>query len=397
MAHDIFISHSSKDKTVADAVCATLEANGIRCWIAPRDVAPGANWGAAIVEAIQQSRVMVLVFSDHANASGQIAREVECAASHAVTIVPIRVQDVLPARSLQFFLANIHWIDALSPPLERRLQEIAAKIKVMLKHEDTAAIALPPNQKDSPSLASRKFILWAGLALVAVLLGAGVMLWRPWAGKNTSTNPTALAGTALVSQTPSAASTPAPLDPALVGRWSCLTTLLNIEVLTELSLDAAGRYKFRKSTEANGTVELKDGEGKATDTKNGMVTRTKYSFPSDDRLTWIVPNFMTVLYKRTGGKRVAENPIVGKWEGNTFFLGLNWDVTWEVQPDLSFHVLFENEDEGNFTAAGGEWETKSRLGRPDGKGIYRNVTPDSFEMSDQGLQKLKFERVRSAR
>ena len=84
----IFISHSSKDKTIADAVCATFEANGLRCWVAPRDVRPGAAWGAAIVDAIQNSRVMVLIFSDNANTSGQIAREVERAADSGITIVP---------------------------------------------------------------------------------------------------------------------------------------------------------------------------------------------------------------------------------------------------------------------------------------------------------------------
>src|SRR5947207_1993733 len=141
MAHDIFISHSSKDKTIADAMCATFEANGMRCWVAPRDVPPGAAWGAAIVEAIQNSRVMLLIFSDNANTSGQIAREVERAADYGITIVPIRVEDVAPAQSLQYFLSNIHWLDALSPPLERRLQEIAAKIKSMLGHE--GAIASP--------------------------------------------------------------------------------------------------------------------------------------------------------------------------------------------------------------------------------------------------------------
>lgn len=67
MAHDVFISYSHHDKPQADAVCATLEAKGIRCWIAPRDVIPGQEWGAAIVEAIRASRVMVLVFSSHAN------------------------------------------------------------------------------------------------------------------------------------------------------------------------------------------------------------------------------------------------------------------------------------------------------------------------------------------
>jgi len=73
MAHDVFLSYSSKDKPIADAVCGTLEGKRIRCWIAPRDVLPGIPYG----EAIESSRVMVLVFSSAANNSPQVMREVE--------------------------------------------------------------------------------------------------------------------------------------------------------------------------------------------------------------------------------------------------------------------------------------------------------------------------------
>jgi len=55
MKFDAFISYSSKDKTAADAACAMLEAAGVRCWIAPRDVRPGLEYGAAIIEAIDQT------------------------------------------------------------------------------------------------------------------------------------------------------------------------------------------------------------------------------------------------------------------------------------------------------------------------------------------------------
>jgi hypothetical protein len=69
MIYDVFISHSTRDKTAADAACAALEASGIRCWIAPRDITPGAEWGEAIIKAINQCRVMVLIFSANANES----------------------------------------------------------------------------------------------------------------------------------------------------------------------------------------------------------------------------------------------------------------------------------------------------------------------------------------
>src|SRR5688572_4482445 len=73
--HDVFISYSSSDKHTADAICAALEARRWRCWIAPRDVVGGSEWGASIIEAIEQSRLMVLVYSANANRSQQVLRE----------------------------------------------------------------------------------------------------------------------------------------------------------------------------------------------------------------------------------------------------------------------------------------------------------------------------------
>src|ERR1700751_726604 len=112
MAHDVFISYSSKDKAAADAVCARIEARGIRCWIAPRDVVPGLPYGEAIIDAINTCRIMGLVFSSNANASGHIPKEVERAVSRGVTIIPLRIEDVAPAKSLDYFISSVHWLDA---------------------------------------------------------------------------------------------------------------------------------------------------------------------------------------------------------------------------------------------------------------------------------------------
>ena len=72
MAHDVFISYSSKDKPTADATCAALEAKGLRCWIAPRDIVPGADWGESIIDGIAASKAFVLLLSANANLSPQI-------------------------------------------------------------------------------------------------------------------------------------------------------------------------------------------------------------------------------------------------------------------------------------------------------------------------------------
>jgi osmotically-inducible protein OsmY len=145
MAHDVFISYSSKDKTVADALCGVLESQGIPCWIAPRNIAYGSDYGEAIVDGINESRVMVLVFSSNANTSPHIKREVDRAVSKSLTIIPIRIEDVAPTRALEYYISPVHWLDAIAPPLEPHLHALGEKIQVLLgKMGAERAAAAPP-------------------------------------------------------------------------------------------------------------------------------------------------------------------------------------------------------------------------------------------------------------
>ncbi len=138
MAHDLFISYSSKDKGVADAVCAGLEAQGIRCWIAPRDVGPGQDWAATIVDAIEQCRIFVIILSSGSNNSSQVLREVERAVNGGKTIIPFRIEDLEPSKSLGYFLSVSHWLDAMSEPLEAHIDILARNVKRLLTDEDEA-------------------------------------------------------------------------------------------------------------------------------------------------------------------------------------------------------------------------------------------------------------------
>jgi hypothetical protein len=153
MAHDIFISYSNKDKPTADAICAALEANGIRCWIAPRDILPGSDWGETIIDAIHACRIMILVFSGSSNASPQIKREIERAVNAAIPVVPFRIEDVLPSKTLEYFISTQHWLDALTPPLEQHLQYLATTMRAMLaqKVDGSAAEVREPQLKPHPA------------------------------------------------------------------------------------------------------------------------------------------------------------------------------------------------------------------------------------------------------
>ncbi len=133
MSFDVFISYPHQDKAAADATCARLEGDGIRCWIAPRDIVHGMDWGEAIIDAIAGAKVMVLIFSGHANASPQITREVERAVNKRMPIIPVRIENVAPTRSLEYFISTSHWLDALTPPLEEHLKKLSVSVKSLLR------------------------------------------------------------------------------------------------------------------------------------------------------------------------------------------------------------------------------------------------------------------------
>lgn len=144
MAHDIFISYSTQDKVTADAVCAALERRNFRCWVAPRDVFPGMLWPEAIMKGLTDSRVMVLVFSEHSNKSTQVYNEVERAVHRGLPIIPFRIDDVPMAPSLELFLGGRHWLDALSPPIERHIAYLTDTIARLLPDR----VSQPPARED---------------------------------------------------------------------------------------------------------------------------------------------------------------------------------------------------------------------------------------------------------
>lgn len=133
MPFDVFISYSSKDKTAGDATCAALEAAGLRCWIAPRDVPPGSDWAGSIVDAIDHCRLMILVFSANANGSRQVHREVQRAFEREVPVVPFRIENIAPEKALAYYVGSVHWLDALTPPLEKHLERLVKASKGILE------------------------------------------------------------------------------------------------------------------------------------------------------------------------------------------------------------------------------------------------------------------------
>src|ERR1700730_1239792 len=121
----VFISYSSQDQKVAKTICSALEARGLSCWIASRNVGPGENFMEAIVREIRTAKVMVLVFSSNANNSDEIKREVVLAGQNKLLVIPVRVEDVTPNDALTYQFATRQWID-LFEDWEQQIEHLSS-------------------------------------------------------------------------------------------------------------------------------------------------------------------------------------------------------------------------------------------------------------------------------
>src|SRR3954468_20255529 len=111
MSAPIFLSFASNDRKPAETICKAVEQRGFSCWIATRNIAPGENFQEAITRAIRTAKVMILVFSAHANNSLEVKKEIALAGRYNVVVVPVRVEDVVPNDALSYELAVRQWID----------------------------------------------------------------------------------------------------------------------------------------------------------------------------------------------------------------------------------------------------------------------------------------------
>jgi len=148
MANDVFISYSKKDKDIANTIVTSLEKNNIRCWYAPRDINPSDDWGKAISNAIQQSKIFLLIFSSNSNQSQHVLDELNFAISQKASILPIRVENLEPDGALGLHLSSRQWLDAYDPPWESHIRDLIQSVSSNLGFEiDEKNILVPEEIK----------------------------------------------------------------------------------------------------------------------------------------------------------------------------------------------------------------------------------------------------------
>jgi formylglycine-generating enzyme required for sulfatase activity len=142
--HQVFISYANEkgdnindgsDRQIADMICSALESEHIRCWIDHRDIMPGEKWVNAMFNAVEQSKIMVLVFSENANRSQWVEDEITYALDEKIRIIPFRVEKVIPRGALRVLKVRSQWIDAQQPTRQNDLKRLVDAVHTYLEKD----------------------------------------------------------------------------------------------------------------------------------------------------------------------------------------------------------------------------------------------------------------------
>ena len=167
-----FISHHSSQVETARRLKRLLAARGIDSWLAPDDIAAGTAFDQSIVDQIDRSDAIVLLFCPQSDQSRHVKRELMLGEDSNKIILPVRLEDVR-AQGLAYWLKDYQWIDWFAGE-EQAVDRIVAAMTPGATPVASPGAAV---QATSTQLAPRRkhlgMTIAAGVALVG-LIGGGI-------------------------------------------------------------------------------------------------------------------------------------------------------------------------------------------------------------------------------
>jgi len=186
----VFISYASLDSGIAETACEALEKAGVTCWIAPRDVTPGAFYGDEIVHAIDAAKAIVLILSQNAATSPHVLREVERAASKRHAVISLRIDKAPLPAGLEYFLNTSQWLDASSGDTVRALPKLVSAAQAAIQAPAVTPTGVPMGHAPVPALSARSRKRIALIAASVIGLGLAVLAAdRLWMVQRVTTTP----------------------------------------------------------------------------------------------------------------------------------------------------------------------------------------------------------------
>lgn len=173
--YDIFISYSRKNKSQVDKIVDTLKFKGYSVWIDIDGIESGEAFRKTIVEAIENSSIMIFFSSDASNKSKWTTKEISLGVAYNKHIIPIKLDTAPYSKSIIFDLIDLDYIDMsedrlVDASIQKLIRTLISKIghRQFVDSDRFAQTVIMPSdsgitpQKDSKGFAEKFSEDWKG-------------------------------------------------------------------------------------------------------------------------------------------------------------------------------------------------------------------------------------------
>lgn len=123
--YDVFVSYSSQDQRIADMLIKSLNAHGMKTWIATENINAG-SYAKQIVNGIRNSSIFVVIISKNSIESQHVLNEIDQAFKRlgdGMKIMPLMIDDAEMSDECSYYLARQESFYGNKPPIEVKIEE----------------------------------------------------------------------------------------------------------------------------------------------------------------------------------------------------------------------------------------------------------------------------------
>lgn len=163
---DIFVSNSKNDKSLSKKLVSKLESEGYSCFVIPRDEKFGKSG-----DLIAGSKIFILVLSESAENSKQVAEHLKSAVENNCIIVPFKAGEIGNSLGMQYMLNELEWVDAYGDGFEEAYEILLEIIEEITQGKKTKPVKKNIVHSGNENFELKKTHLYGIIAvLLAVLI-----------------------------------------------------------------------------------------------------------------------------------------------------------------------------------------------------------------------------------
>ena len=142
---EVFVSYSRNDKDRVLELSGKLRAAGVSLWLDTSGIDAATLWGEQIVNALESAKVLLLMLSESAVRSDNVAKEVMLVSERKGHILPVHLEPTPIPSSLKYQLAGIQHVEYFDPA------QADESLKAILRALERIGVTVALRQEAKPA------------------------------------------------------------------------------------------------------------------------------------------------------------------------------------------------------------------------------------------------------